>query len=458
MAIEEILIIKNGIESYGISTEDINQISRVPSLMPLPLRPKASRGLCGVGGNIVSMVDINLLLDMPKVDLDSQASRLLTLNGKYSSNAILVSEVYNTISIREESIEYIDKKDDPVIAIYKYKDSLVQVLSLEILLSKINKIDIKAKDINTGKLKNLVVKEEDTSRFLIFSMANEKFALSIDYLREIILADISFTEIAGSSSEMLGLITLRDELLSVIDLRLYYGFKSTKSEKNRILIASINNETVGLFVDEIIDIKSYASKEVEYMSERFDESKISGVIHDHDSLISFFDSSVLEKLFKENEAYIDSKEDNQNENEIIQESVMEAIVFKLSTKEYAFEVDCVAEIIDVVNSTSVAYSEDGVDGIINIRGQIVPIVSLAQRLNINVEVCEDSKIIICNIDGNKIGFVVDSISDILSITEDEIKTQDNELFPNILHLENGARLILSMEIDKIVNNKGNMNG
>ena len=37
MQIEEILIIKNSHESYGISTRDINQISRVPMLMPLPL-------------------------------------------------------------------------------------------------------------------------------------------------------------------------------------------------------------------------------------------------------------------------------------------------------------------------------------------------------------------------------------------------------------------------------------
>ncbi len=78
MQIEEILIIKNGSEHYGISTEDINQISRVPSLMPLPLRPAGVRGLCAVGGNIVTMVDMNLLLDMDEVDIESDKSRLLS--------------------------------------------------------------------------------------------------------------------------------------------------------------------------------------------------------------------------------------------------------------------------------------------------------------------------------------------------------------------------------------------
>jgi len=449
MHIEEILIIKNGVESYGISTEDINQISRVPSLMPLPLRPNAARGLCGLGGNILSMVDINLLLDMPKVDLDSQTSRLLTLNGKHSSNALLVSEVYNTVDIHEHNIEYIDKEDDPVIAIYKYKDTLVQVLSIDTLIDKINKVNIKSEEVYNGKVKDIVKKDEEKNRFLIFSMSNEKFALNIEYLREIILADVEFTDIAGSSLDMLGLITLRDELVSVIDLRLYYGFKIKNSDKNRILIASINNKNIGLFVDEIINIKSYPSKDVEYMQDGFDKTKISGVIHDDESLISFFDKGVLEKLFKENEAYIDSKNETVADD-IEEEAAMESIVFKIDSKEYSFCVDSVAEIIDVVSSTNVAFSQEGVDGIINIRGQIVPIISLAQILNIDVKVNEDSKIIVCNINGSKIGFVVDSISDILSIKEDEIKPQDNELFTNILHLDNGNRLVLSMEIDRIV--------
>jgi purine-binding chemotaxis protein CheW len=118
MKIQEILIIKNSQENYGISTEDINQIYRVPSLMDLPLRPKGTRGLYGLGGNIVSIVDVNILLDMPEVDLQATNSRLLSLNGNLSSNALLVSEVYNTVDIKESDIEYIDIPNDPVIAIY----------------------------------------------------------------------------------------------------------------------------------------------------------------------------------------------------------------------------------------------------------------------------------------------------------------------------------------------------
>ena len=452
MQIHEILIIKNGSENYGVSTEDINQIFRVPTLMPLPLRPNGVRGLCSVSGNIVSMVDMNLLLDMSEVDYDSSKTRVLGLNGDFSSNALLVSEVYNTVEVDQDNIDYINKEDDAVVAIYKYKESLVQILSLELLFAKINRVSIKSKEVKNGKTKNEISKEEDTNRFLIFSMENEKFALNIDFLREIILADIEFTEIVGSSSELLGLITLRDELITVLDLREYYGFKTNKNDKNRILIASYDGKRIGLLVDEIIDIKNFVSKDIEHKPECFEDSKISGVIHDNESLVSFFDNEVLEKLFARNEAFIETDK-SALVTEDTQEGALEVIIFKLSTKEYAFEVENVAEIIDVVDTTDVAYTDELIDGIINIRGQIVTIVSLFNRLNIPTNITANHKIIVCNINDTRIGFIVDSVSDILEVKANEIKEQDDDLFTNILHLDDGKRLVLSMDINKIISQK-----
>jgi len=449
MKIEEILIIKNAQENYGISTEDINQISRVPSLMPLPLRPSGVRGLCSVGGNVVSMVDLNLLLSMPKVDLDDHKSRVISLNDKLSSNTLLVSDVYNTVEVDQENIEYIQNENDPVIAIYKYEDMLVQVLSLEELFSKMNAVSIESKEVKAGKLKVKEVKEEDSSRFLIFSMANEKYALEIDYLQEIILADTEFTEIAGTPEEVLGLITLREELLLVVDLRTYYGFSSQKDDHNRILVISYDGKKIGLYIDAIIDIKNFLTRDIEVMDEQFGDAKIAGVIHDAESLISFFDHNVINSLFRENENYIDSSQEIQEETQEQLES-REVIIFKLSDQEYAFDVESIDEIIDVVSSTQVAFTDESIEGIINIRGQIIPTVSLFHKLNITPVLNEDSKIIICNMEGTRIGFVVDSVSDILAVPLENIKEEREGYFESILYLDNGDRLVMSMDLEKIL--------
>ena len=452
MDIVEILIVKHGSQSYGISTSDISQIARTPMLMPLPLRPSGVRGLCAISGNITTVVDMNLLLNMKEVDYDNEKARLIVLNDSLSSSTLLVSEVYNTVEVEVENLEIIDKQDDPIIAIYKHNDSLIQVLSLKILFSRVSKVVIESEEVKNSKTHFETEKEDDSSRFLIFSMENESYALHIDYLREIILADIDFTEIAGTKDEVIGLITLREELLIVIDLRKHYGFGTKDNDKNRILIATHDGKKIGLLVDEIIDIKTFANKDIEYMKDHFQDNKISGVIHDEDRIISFFDADVLENLFEENKSFID-EESAVLEEDTSDKTVMEVIVFKLNSREYSFEVDTVAEIIDIVPSTEVAMTNDLIDGIINIRGQIVAIVSLFKKLNIEMNITEDSKIIVCDIKGEKIGFVVDSVSDILHIRQEEIKEQDEALFSKVLHLENGKRLILSMDLDEVISQR-----
>ncbi|MBA3026037.1 MAG: chemotaxis protein CheW, partial [Sulfurimonas sp.] len=413
MQIQEILIIKNGVESYGISTENINQVSRVPALMPLPLRPYGVRGLCSVGGNIVTIIDMNLLLDMDEVEYNAQTSRLVSFNGDYSSNALLVTEVYNTVEVNQDDTEYIDNNE--LIAIFKYKDDLIQILSLDVLISKINRVAIKSKEIKNGKSEAKVVVEEDSKRFLIFAMANEEFALNIDYLREIIMADIDLTEIIGSSEEVLGLINLRDELITILDLQTYYNFKHTLNYKNRILIVSYNGNTIGLLVDSIIDIKNILVKNIEYMNDSFEDKKITGVIHDNKKLISFFDATVLNDLFTKNREFIDSKASIGNTDKSSDTS-LEVVIFELGKREYAFRIENVAEIIDIVDATKLVYTDESIDGIVNIRGQIITIVSLFKKLNMPRSVNANSKIIICNINNTKIGFIVDSVSDILNIS------------------------------------------
>lgn len=449
MKIEEILIIKNGSESFGISTQVIDQIFRVPDIMPLPLRPLEVRGLSVLGGNISTVMDINMLLGIGKVDNQNNNARLLTLTNKNSMNSLLVSEVYNTVTIDEEKIEFVDRPEDAVVAIYKHNDTIVQILSIDTMFSKLKKVNIESKSISEGRGKSKNIVEESSKRFLIFKMQKERFAIDIDFLQEIILADTTFTEITGSNKEIKGLITLRDDLITVIDLRTYYDFDKLDSDKNRILITTVNSKTIGLLVDEIVDIKNFLDKNIEFMGDEFEKSKISGVLHDDNSLISFLDDSVINELIKANESYIDTAEDIVEVKENYNNSI-EVIVFKLDSREYSFEVDKVSEIIDAVRPTDVTMTESKIDGLINIRGQIVPIISLFKILGIDENQNEDSKIIVTDINDSKIGFVVDSVSDILRVELDDIKPQDDDILTDVLHLEDGNKLVMMMNIEKMI--------
>ena len=128
----------------------------------------------------------------------------------------------------------------------------------------------------------------------------------------------------------------------------------------------------------------------------------------------------------------------------------EMILFKLDDKEYAFDTGSVCEIIETVEFTKVIYADEIIEGIINIRGNIVAIVSLYKKLNVAMKKSKDFKIIICDVNNTKIGFLVDSISDILKIKSNEIVEHESGIFSSMLHLNGGERLVLSIDVNKAI--------
>jgi purine-binding chemotaxis protein CheW len=125
------------------------------------------------------------------------------------------------------------------------------------------------------------------------------------------------------------------------------------------------------------------------------------------------------------------------------------VIFKLGSEEYAFGIEEVAEIIDMTHVTPVINAPAMVDGIINIRGQIVTIGSLHKRLGIARDELHDQKILICHAPTGRIGFFVDSVSDVLGVDKSDMSPDEESagMFSDVLHLDEGKRLVLLFSPD-----------
>jgi purine-binding chemotaxis protein CheW len=456
MNIEEILIIKNGSAYYGINIENIDQILRVPAITPVVLSSPTILGLSSVSGKIVTVYDINMLLDTQKIDIHSDEARLLSLTQQNRASSLIVSEVSDTIELDQSMLEYIEDNGDGVIAFYRHENNIIQILDITALLRKATLDEYEKESIKDGSLKNADEKSDNvqTKRYLFIKMANERYALNIDSLREIMKLPSEFTEITGSSDEVLGMMALRGELLVIVDLRRFFCFDDKIVDKNRILVTEVGGHTLGLVVDEILDIRDIDAKHIDEMPSNFRDKKISGVIHDNRQLISLIGEDVIEMLAKYTSTLMDSSERSM-ESDGEKAVEFEVVSFKFSDEEYAIDIENVVEIIDAVDATPFADSPPYVEGIINIRGQIVMMMSVYEWLSKPKPTSDEQKIIICQIDDYRIGFYVDSISDVMGIEKDEIKQErdDSEHFSHILHLEDGKRLVLLFDINKIAGNK-----
>jgi purine-binding chemotaxis protein CheW len=452
MQTKEILVIKNDDINYGIDTQYIDQIIRVPYLLNIPLSPREIRGLCAIGGDIIPAIDVNLVLGLNPTDMSTEDSRILLMIVNEMKIGILVSSITSTLSVDQTRLESVENRDDAVYAVYKTDSDIVQLLDVSDLIKDIKLKKFDAIDIKDGNRKVSDIRESSIhqERYLIFKMSNEKFAIHIDTLREIIVMPEKFSEIAGSSKEIIGLVSLRSELLVILDLRIYYGLEALKSDKNRVLVIYVGDKKIGLVVDEILDISEFDTNIISDMPSNFQDKKISGVIKTKKQLISMIDSTVIAPLVEENDKFL-----NKHTKDIIlsnsDKDILEVVIFKLNGVEYAFNIDFVAEIMDCVSTTKVADTSSLIEGIINIRGQIVTIGSLYNRLSLVETITEQRKIIICNINSHPVGFFVDSVSGIEGIKQSVIcdSSDEDDIFCNVLHLDGGKRLVLLIDMNKI---------
>lgn len=98
------------------------------------------------------------------------------------------------------------------------------------------------------------------------------------------------------------------------------------------------------------------------------------------------------------------------------------LCFMLSDEEYAIEIDDIKEIINVREITEVPGAPEYIKGIISLRGVIITIFDFRKRLGFQEkEYGKDARIIVVSVDNAQIGILVDSVTEVLRISEREVE-------------------------------------
>lgn len=134
----------------------------------------------------------------------------------------------------------------------------------------------------------------------------------------------------------------------------------------------------------------------------------------------------------------------------------EFLTFFLADEEYGLEILKVQEIIGILPITSVPQSPEFVLGVINLRGKVISVFDM--RLKFGMEFQENTRetcIIVVEVEGTKIGIVVDRVSEVLAIPAEEIEPPsflgnqvNREYFLGIGKMEGRVQLLL--DIDRIL--------
>lgn len=134
------------------------------------------------------------------------------------------------------------------------------------------------------------------------------------------------------------------------------------------------------------------------------------------------------------------------------------VIFKLNSEDYGIEIMNVNEIIRMQELTAMPNTAPYILGVTNIRGKVIPVISL--KVMLGMETMEDddrTRIIVISYEDKMYGFKVDAVSEIIKIEDDQIESQgsysgeqEGNLVLGIAKV--GQSLVKLLDIEKIIKN------
>jgi purine-binding chemotaxis protein CheW len=136
--------------------------------------------------------------------------------------------------------------------------------------------------------------------------------------------------------------------------------------------------------------------------------------------------------------------------------LIQLVTFNLVGEEFGLPILDVREIIRMVDVTPVPHSPDFVEGVINLRGQILPVIDLRKRFNLeSSEADEDTRIVVVEINNNLIGLIVDGVNEVLRIPSDTVNAAPQivssgigaEYIQGIAHYD--EKMIILVDLERV---------
>lgn len=459
-----ILEVKLGGDFYAFDGDKVEQILRVPSITPVPLSNENVRGVSSISGKIITIVDMGIIFGGESIDVKNTNARILTMQYNGAVYGVLVDEVLVMTNIDQKNYESVENEGEKIAGFYKQNEIIYQIIDHNVCISTLNLMNFQALQVDStqhttsGVLDNESSKiSDETKRYLFLTLEDETFAVTLEVTREIIFVPSHVTPVKEAGYGVMGVITLRDELITAIDLRMVLGFnKAQKTNESRFLILNHKGKSLALLVDSIQEVKDVQMNLVEPLPSRFSQSKLEAIYKAKEGITSLIDKEYLISLIDEyyiEDNQINNVQNDQEKHQQLQElDANEIAVFSINNEEFALPIEDLQEIIKYTTVTPVPEAPDFIDGVINLRGVVIPIFSLPQRLGFAKQISASSKILVCSFKGERLGLLVDDVNEILFVENKYISQSDSEdvLFSEVISLNNGSRVILKIRTSALV--------
>ncbi len=557
---------------FGIPVSEVQEIVRPSAFTRVPLTPPHILGLVNLRGSILPVVDARIRLGLKASEVDER-SRLLVVDLNGSRVGFLVDEVREVRSFSEDMLEpppeTAREVEGFVTHVVKFDrgERVVFLLEVSRLVGSVERSAAAAASGFAVELEkgSSEVRRVEEVRILSFDLGEEEYGFKIESVREIIRFKTP-KAIPEAPSYVKGLLTLREHVIPVFDLRAIVGLEPLAEERRRRLahlkeffrnvlrkveekgeeaIPPAENCMLGSWIEERL---SASRNEREFsllyalaqLHERFHETakrlsegpgyleelKRTGeeILKGLDALEGVVEESLAEEqriivlefqsrvfgllvdrveevlavpkeaiddppsgekdllgivkldsgrrlVFLLNEAEVVPVEDleeyaqeggaemSEERREDVEE--LQLITFNLGEEEYGIPIVQIQEINRLGRITRVPNTPEFIEGVTNLRGEVIPVIDLRKRFGIAPRERDDrTRLIIVQLAGKKTGLIVDWVNEVARLSKDQIEPPPKMLESQVdLKFISGIakagpeRMILILDVEEILSSE-----
>jgi len=462
-----------GDEVFAADMSPVKEIIRVPDVVRVPLAPAALEGLANLRGKVLPIISLRRLFGFEELAHDDSTRALVIDVGQPLGFVVdRVSSVMGVDASHIEDVGSIRTTVNTEVLSSLIKDAgghaMIMVLDFAKLVarefSQIAAITKSASIAGTAQA-SVQTDEEDSSdelQLVSFDVDGQEYAIAIEDVQEIVQVPEAVIHVPHSDAHVLGVMTLRSRLLPLVNLRTMFALPYRElDEKSRIVVLTLGGVSVGVVVDAVSEVLRVSRSGVDALPAmlaregnlaevtsicRLDNGKRMVSIVTARNL--FGHSVIKEALSTVNES--DVQEGQQaTEAEDILDDDEQVVIFRLDKEEFGAPIASVQEIVRVPDElVRVPQAPSFVEGVINLRGTVLPVIDLRLRLGLDqVERSDRQRIMVFLISGVRTGFIVDQVAEVLKIPKASIESapqlssEQSRLLSRMANLEKQKRMV-----------------
>lgn len=478
-------------EMFAVPMAPVQEIIRVPAVAQLPLAPPSLLGLANLRGRVLPIINLRRLFGCQERDHDDTTRALVIHIGQ--PLGFVVDRVASVISVEPAEIEAASGIHSVVDAAFltgvikrprgdgSGDDMLLVVDFANLIQGQFGTVAHAGGPASMavgGPLANAesVPAEDnvgsDELRLVSFSVAHQEYALDIAAVQEIVQLPERVSAVPNAPAHVLGLISLRQRLLPLVSLRALFGLPALAySEQQRIVVTALaGGRHVGLVTDSVKEVLSVPRAQAEPMpailaaDAQLTEFASICRLEDGKRLVSILSTDKLLSMPGLHQAIVAAEHSAtpnpetdavnlDNDETESSDDDMQVVIFRLGAEEFGVPIMSVQEIVRVPETlTRVPKTPSFVEGVINLRGTVLPVIDQRNRLGLpSLPRSEGQRIMVYMLGARRTGFIVDSVAEVLRIPRAQIapapslSSEQSQLISRVANLQGDKRLVMLID-------------